>query len=105
MMAPLPQGFSGFPCPYYSIAGVLTSFPASHSCTSGSQRKKDPLLAGGKFPGSRALNFQHQFSFLLVGSQPFLGDLELQTPLCLLLGAGAGESNASLMKKDPACLR
>lgn len=78
MMAWYPRAFPGFP--YYSTAGTLTSFPASHSCTSGSQRKKDPLLAGSEFSASAFI------SFLLAGSQPFLGDLELQTLLCLLLG-------------------
>lgn len=90
MMAWCPRTFPGFRWPCYSTVGVLTSFPASHSCTSGSQRKKDPLLAGGKFPGSQALNFQHQFSFLLVGNQPILGDLELQTAVLVAGGRGKG---------------
>lgn len=100
MTAWYPRTSPGFPWPSYFTAGVLTSFPASHSCTSGSQRKKDPLLARRKFPGSQALNFQHQFSFLLAGSQPFLGDLELQTAVLVAGGRDRGVEGKCMVHEE-----
>lgn len=35
------------------------------------------LLEDGSMNGWEALNFQYQYPFLLVGSQPFMEDLEL----------------------------
>ena len=40
-MAWYPRALPGFPQAHYSTAGVLTSFPASHSCTAASLRKED----------------------------------------------------------------
>lgn len=94
------QGLSWFP----STAGVLMSsnFSQLHIW----MPEEEGFLAclfweEGSFLAP-SLNFQHQFLFLLVGNQSFLGDLQLWS-----LGVRAGESkgNVWLIKKDSPCSR